>query len=146
MTEQVEHSISTELLIVISQTVFFILLFLSLKYSIIDRYGWMDSKEQIQKNLLPIIAIYFAILTIISVIMIPLQYYEYGHIVLITTIISIFFTFAYELRKVYYVTERDKGKPQSTLKTVSKKIFERNNAAVQKKDKSQSETPDDFDF
>lgn len=150
MTEDLEHSVLTEILIVVSQTVFFILLFMSLKYGIIDRYGWMDSKEQIQKNLLPIVAIYFAILTILSVIMIPLQYYEYGHVVLITTIISIFVIFAYEFQRVYYSNHSD-NKSNSAIKAVSKNIFIRNNVAAAKKElttprKSQAEPSDDFDF
>lgn len=156
MTEQLEHTVATELLIVISQTVFFVFLFLILKYGIVDRQGWMEDKDKVKENIIPLTAVFFAILTIISVIMIPLQYYEYGHVVLITTMISIFLIFLYEFRKLYYSDEiNNKDKSTNVIVKASRDIFVRNHNAVVKKaskpPRSQSssvhdKSSDSFDF
>lgn len=134
MGDKIEHTLAAEILIVLSQTIFFVFLFLILKYGIIDRQGWMDDREKVKNNIIPLGAIFFAILTLIGVIMIPLQSYEYGHIVLICTIICIFFLCTYEIKRIYYGTidadDKTKGTP---IQSVSRDIYTRNTTAVNKK-------------
>lgn len=155
MTETLEHTWATEALIVLSQTFFFIMLFLTMKYGIIERQGWLENREKAKEHLIPLITIYIAILGIIGIIMIPLQNYEYGHVVLLTTMISISVIFAYEFRKLYYGNNSDGKQKESTIDNVSRKIFIRNNSAVNKKDKitkpqikrsSNPQPSDGFDF
>lgn len=76
-----EHNTSTEVLIIISQTVFFILLFLLLKNGLVDRRGMLSSKERINEDLFQILAIFLAIFVIIALFMIPIESYEYAHFV-----------------------------------------------------------------
>ena len=89
MESENKHSKATEALIVVSQTVFFIVLFVFIKSYLLDNFGIMNDEESLKKNALQIGAIYFSIIVFISVIMIPLYHYEYAIIVIIGVIISI---------------------------------------------------------
>lgn len=77
------HHHSTEGLIVISQTVFFIVLFIIIKSWLLDNFGVMHSVESLKQNAVQIGAIYFAILVFISVIMFPLYHYDYAAMVIL---------------------------------------------------------------
>lgn len=91
VVNQQPHGKSTEGLIVISQTVFFIVLFYIVKSYLLDGFGIMNSPESLKKNALQIGAIYFAIVVLIGIIMIPLYHYEYAILVIIGVIIGISF-------------------------------------------------------
>jgi Ca2+/Na+ antiporter len=153
MYREVEHTVATEILIIVSQSIFFVFLFVILKYGIVDRQGWMNDKEKIRENAIPLIAIYFAILTMIGILMIPLQNYEYGHMVLIISSILILLIFLYDFRKVYY--DDDKFKlTSSSIDNASRKLFSMNKTKTIKKDTTASSKPkskdnqssDGFDF
>ena len=66
MSEDFEHSVLTEILIIVSQTTFFLLFFFILKHGIVDHQGWMKSREVMQKNIVPLVTVYFAIFTVIA--------------------------------------------------------------------------------
>jgi hypothetical protein len=113
----------------------------------------MNDKEKIRENAIPLIAIYFAILTMIGILMIPLQNYEYGHMVLIISSILILLIFLYDFRKVYY--DDDKFKlTSSSIDNASRKLFSMNKTKTIKKDTTASSKPkskdnqssDGFDF
>lgn len=97
------HNTSTEILIIMSQTVFFVLLFLLLKNWLIDKRGMLGSKERINEELYQIIAIFFAILVIVGLFMIPIESYEYAHYVVPITYVVIILIIGWE---VYFVTYR----------------------------------------
>ena len=134
MTEIQEHTIAAEILIVVSQTTFFIMFFLILKHGIIDKNELMTSLTKAKENVIQLSAVYFAILTIIGLVMIPLQSYEYGHIVLVCTIISIVLIFIFEFKKLNFIDDPENDKKhKNNFDTVSKTIFIRNHASLQKK-------------
>ena len=115
----VVHNTSTEFLIVISQTVFFVLLFLMLKSGLVDRRGMMYNKRRIQEEMFQLGAIFFAIFVIIGILMIPLESYEYAHFVIPLTFIILVVIVVLE---VYMVFSRDDG--DSVLPTVKPPVGE----------------------
>lgn len=78
---QNNHTNATEFLIITSQTVFFVLLFLLMKSALIDRRGMMYDYDRIQEEKLQLGAIFFAIFVFLAMLMIPLQSYEFVHFV-----------------------------------------------------------------
>ena len=94
------HNTSTEILIIVSQTVFFILLFLMLKHGLVDRRGMLSSKERINEDMFQIMAIFFAIFVIIGIFMIPIESYEYAHFILPITFCLMFLITGYEVYTV----------------------------------------------
>ena len=107
------HNTSTEFLIIISQTVFFVLLFLMLKNGLIDRRGMMYSKQRVKEEMLQLCAIFFAIFVILGIIMIPLNSYEYAHFVIPITYIIMVSLICWEL---YVVFNKEEGRDSSTLR------------------------------
>ena len=86
---QNNHTYATEFLIIMSQTVFFLLIFLILKHGLIDRRGMMHDYNRILEERLQLGAIFFAIIVFIALLMIPLESYEFGHFVIPITYIII---------------------------------------------------------
>jgi hypothetical protein len=115
------HNTSTEVLIIISQTVFFILLFLLLKNGLVDRRGMLSSKERINDEMFQIMAIFFAIFVIIALFMIPIESYEYAHFVVPITFCLMFIIVGWE---VYYVMSgnRDNNTSSGTYAGGAKKV------------------------
>lgn len=109
------HNTSTEFLIIISQTVFFVLLFLMLKNGLVDRRGMMYSKQRVKEEMLQLCAIFFAIFVIVGIIMIPLESYEYAHFVIPITYIIMVSLVGWEL---YVVFNREDGCDSPTLPTI----------------------------
>lgn len=97
------HNTSTEVLIVISQTVFFVLLFLLLKNWLVDKRGMLGSKERINEELLQIIAIFFAIFVMVGLFMIPIESYEYAHYVVPITYCIMVLIIGWEIYVVVYM-------------------------------------------
>jgi hypothetical protein len=95
-----EHSHATEGLIVVSQTVFFVFLFIFLKKSLIDNRGMMSSRSQLNENSLQLVAIFFAIFVFLGVLMLPLIHYEYAEVVVILTASVVAVLVAHDLRKI----------------------------------------------
>jgi hypothetical protein len=91
VVNQEPHGKATEALIVVSQTVFFIVLFIIIKSYLLDGFGIMNSPESVRKNGLQIAAIYFSIIVTIGLIMIPLYHYEYAILVIIGVVLGISF-------------------------------------------------------
>lgn len=94
-------NLTTEILIIVSQTTFFVLLFLMLKRELIDKREMMSTREKLCDNLLQILAIYFAIICLVVLIMIPLEGYDYGKIVVLISFGIIVAISAYNFRIVY---------------------------------------------
>lgn len=101
-TNIIVHNTSTEVLIIISQTVFFVLLFLLLKNGLVDRRGMLSSKERINEEMFQIMAIFFAIFVIIALFMIPIESYEYAHFVVPITFSIMLMIVIWELYVVLY--------------------------------------------
>lgn len=104
---QNQHSNATEFVIILSQTVFFVFLFLLMKSALIDRRGMMNSQERIMEEKLQIGAIFFAIFVFLGLLMIPMHSYEFVHYVVPITYIVIIGLIAWEINTVF------KKKPQS---------------------------------
>lgn len=99
VVNQQPHGKSTEALIVVSQTVFFIVLFIIVKSYLLDGFGIMNSPEALKKNALQIAAIYFAIIVTISLVMIPLYHYEYAILVIIGVVVGVSFCIYRDINK-----------------------------------------------
>ena len=82
---------STEALIIVSQSVFFIVMFLMIKSYLLDNSGFMSSAEKLKDKAMQVAAIYFAIIVFIGGIMYPLYHYDYALPVLIVVIVGISF-------------------------------------------------------
>ena len=93
-------NLATEGLIIISQTVFFVVLFLLIKSFLLDNFGINDI-ETLRKNALQIAAIYFAIIVFICIGMCPLYHYEFALIVVIGVAISITLIIYRDIIRVY---------------------------------------------
>jgi hypothetical protein len=93
-------NLTTEILIIVSQTTFFVLLFLMLKRELIDKREMMSTREKLCENLLQILAIYFAIICLVVLIMLPLEGYDYGKIVVLLSLGLIIAISAYNFRVV----------------------------------------------
>lgn len=111
------HNVSTEILIIISQTVFYTLLFLMLKSALVDKRGMMSGKEQLKENAFQLVAIFFAIYVFIGLLMIPLDSYYYAKWVVICTYSVITCVLIYEINKVY--ASSDSSLPIKTPKMPS---------------------------
>ena len=96
------HNTSTEVLIIVSQTVFFVLLFLLLKNGLIDRRGMLSSKERIKDEIFQIMAIFFAIFVIIAIFMIPIESYEYAHYIFPVSYLVMILILGWEFYIVFY--------------------------------------------
>lgn len=95
------HSYATEALLVISQTCFFVFLFIFLKRTLLDNRGMMSTKNNFKENGPQIGAILFAILVLIALMMIPLQNYEYAEAVVISTVLIMFLVVARDIVIVF---------------------------------------------
>jgi uncharacterized membrane protein len=100
-TDPIEHSIATETLIIFSQSLLFIFLFVMLKIGLIDRRGMMADREAASENILQIVAIFFAILVFVMLVMLPMHTYEYAHYVASLSFIVIFIILFYDCRFAY---------------------------------------------
>lgn len=95
------HNNSTEFLIIVSQSVFFVLLFLMLKSGLVDRRGMMYDKRRIKEEGVQLAAIFFAIFVLIGIMMIPMESYEYSHFVVPITYIVMIAVIGWELYVVF---------------------------------------------
>ena len=98
---QNNHTHATEFLIIVSQTVFFVLLFLLMKSALIDRRGMMHNYERIQDEKLQLGAIFFAIFVLLGILMIPLESYEFVHYVIPLTYFIVIGLIIWEINVVY---------------------------------------------
>jgi uncharacterized membrane protein YsdA (DUF1294 family) len=98
---QNQHSNATEFVIILSQSVFFVFLFLLMKSALIDRRGMMNSQERIMEEKLQIGAIFFAIFVFLGLLMIPMHSYEFVHYVVPITYIVIIGLIAWEINTVF---------------------------------------------
>lgn len=98
---QNNHSYATEFLIIVSQTVFFIMIFLVLKSALIDKRGMMYSYDRIMDEKLQLGAIFFAIFVFLALLMIPMHSYEFVHYVVPLTYLIIFGLLFWEFSVVY---------------------------------------------
>lgn len=83
------HSYATELVLVASQTVFYVLLFVLLKQAFVDQRGMMSTYDTFRENGVQLFAIFFAIFTILLILLIPLHSYEYVDVVIGLTLLCI---------------------------------------------------------
>lgn len=97
----IEHSFATETLIIFSQSLLFIFLFVILKIGLIDRRGMMADVESATENIFQIVAIFFAILVFILIVMLPMHTYEYYHYVAFLSFLVIFAVIVYDCRFAY---------------------------------------------
>ena len=107
---QNNHSNATELIIV-SQTVFFVLLFLLMKSALIDRRGMMHSYDRIMEEKLQLCAIFFAMFVFLALLMIPMHSYEFIHFVVPLTYLIVCGIIFWEINTVY----KKKGTRSSAL-------------------------------
>lgn len=112
---QNNHTHATEFLIILSQTVFFVLLFTLLKSALIDRRGMMHSYNRIQEEKLQLIAIYFAIFVFIALIMVPLESYENVHYVIPLVYFTITGMVIWEVHSVYKNRDSHTAFPRRTF-------------------------------
>lgn len=96
------HNTSTEILLVVSSTVFYLLLFLMLKNGLVDKRGMLSSKERINEDMVQIMAIFFAIFVLIAILMIPIDSYEYAMFVVPITYVIMVSIVAWEIHGVYH--------------------------------------------
>jgi hypothetical protein len=101
-----EHSHATEGLIVVSQTVFFVFLFIFLKKTLIDNRGMMANKRKMDENSLQLGAIFFAIVVFLGLMMIPLIHYEYAEVVLVLVAVAVGGIIIYDVRRVMRIPGR----------------------------------------
>ena len=95
--------IYTEIVLVLSQSVCFVVFFNFMQKFIIDRPGLMRDTEVAKKNIVQLLAIYFAIYIILFICMSPLYHYNYSVIVVSIVIIvtgSLLFQRVYKLADV----------------------------------------------
>lgn len=117
----IEHSFATETLIVFSQSLLFIFLFVILKIGLIDRRGMMADIESATENIFQIIAIFFAILVFIMIVMLPMHTYEYYHYVAFLSFLVIFTVIVYDCRFAYNNTNtntKSKRRPSTTSQSI----------------------------
>jgi hypothetical protein len=91
------HTNATEFVIILSQSVFFVLLFLLMKKALIDSRGMMYDYNRIQEEKLQLGAIFFAIFVFIALLMVPLESYEFVHFVVPLTYIIIICIIVWEI-------------------------------------------------
>jgi len=96
-----DYNLATEGLIIVSQTVFFVVLFLLIKSFLLDNFGIMNDMETLRRNALQIAAIYFAIIVFICIGMCPLYHYEFALIVVIGVAISVMAIIYRDIIRVY---------------------------------------------
>ena len=101
VADTIKHGVTTEGLIIISQTVFFVMIFLLLKNALIDRRGMMYDYNRIREEKLQLAALFFAILVFLSLLMIPVLSYEFVHLVIPLTFLVVFSLIGYEIYAVY---------------------------------------------
>lgn len=116
---QNNHSNATEFLIIVSQTVFFVLLFLLMKSALIDRRGMMHSYDRIMEEKLQLGAIFFSIFVFLALLMIPMHSYEFIHFVVPLTYIIVFGIIIWEINIVY--KKKDSKLPTRSTFNVPKK-------------------------
>lgn len=101
-----KHSLATETLIVISQSMLFVLLFYILKIGLIDKRGMLAHKDALDENIFQVIAILFAIITFIILSMLTMHTYEYASYVAVTSFTFVFGIIGYDFRKAYATIQR----------------------------------------
>lgn len=108
------HDVSTEILLVASSTVFYLVLFLILKSTLIDKRGILSSKEAVRAEIPQISAVLFAIFVLIGIFMIPIDSYEYSHYVIPLTFGIMVSIVAYELYVLFYPSDGGLAKWKDT--------------------------------
>ena len=124
------HGNTTEALIVISQVTFFIVLFVMIKSYLLDNFGIMNSADGLKKNALQIAAIYFAIIVLIGMLMIPLYHYEYALLVIIGVICGVSFAIYKDVFNTLNGKTKEDETSQLPKMKQSKDLFRKNDTKV----------------
>lgn len=136
------NNITTDILIIISQIVFYVLLFSIMKSALIDRHGMTKDKETFKANMAQYAAIMFAIYVVICILLIPADSYVYAAYVfgLTLSVISIMVVI-----DVYKALNGDDVKVEKQIEpAVEKNIIKKNNLFNLTTPKST--TPDNYSF
>lgn len=96
-----QHSHATEALIVISQTFFLVFLFVFLKKTLIDNRGMMTNRKKVRENAPLLVVIFFAILALLGILLIPLRHYKYAELVMLFTLFAIVAIVTHDLKRVF---------------------------------------------
>ena len=107
----------TEFLLIFSQTVCFIVIFNKLQNLIVIDKGLILDLSTAKKNLIQLLAIYFAIYIILCLLMSPLWQYAYSHFVVL--LVSIY-TFSKLLLRLYKLHDSPTIKLPTFKKTETK--------------------------
>ena len=112
----IEYNKATEGLIIISQTVFFLVLFTLMKSFLLERL--MNNPNDFQNNTMQIVAIYFSIVVFITLLMTPMYHYKYAVVVVSLIGTGIVFIIYRDVRNVW--ANDDGG--QSVPKTLTRQL------------------------
>lgn len=97
------HDTSTEFLLITSSTLFYILIFLILKNSLVDKKGMLSSKERIKDDALQITALFCTIFALLGALMtFTIDSYQYSHVVIPLTYFIMLSVIGYEMFVVFY--------------------------------------------
>lgn len=109
-----QHSHATEALIVISQTFFLVFLFVFLKKTLIDNRGMMTNRKKVRENAPLLLVIFFAILALLGILLIPLRHYKYAELVMLFTLFAIVAIVTHDLKKVFGPASETSTPPPTT--------------------------------
>jgi hypothetical protein len=107
MDPMTAHNASTEALLIISSTVFYIVLFLIMKHGLVDKRGMLSSKARVRSDASQISAVFFTIFVLIALFMLPIDSYEYSHYVIPLTYIIMITVVGYEVYVLFSVGDGD---------------------------------------
>ena len=96
-----KHTHATEFVIIISQTVFYVVLFLFFKKTLLDNQKLITTRNKIIKKLPLILSIIFTIYAIIFILMLPCLNYIYAEIVFVLTYFIITLILIKSVRQAY---------------------------------------------
>ena len=111
----IEYNKATEGLIIISQTVFFLVLFTLIKSFLLERL--MNNPDEFQNNKIQIVAIYFSIVVFITLLMTPMYHYKYAAVVVSMIGTGIIIIIYRDVRNV--LVDDDDTQPQSLTRQVT---------------------------
>ena len=110
-----QHTNATEFVIIISQTVFYIVLFLFLKKTLLDNQNLLSSRDNIKKKLPLVLSIIFTIYAIILILMLPCLNYIYAEIVFVLVYLIITSMLFRTFRQAYFRTPTKMLKEDSDI-------------------------------
>ena len=121
-----DHSIGAEVLIVISQLTFFVMLFVLMKHVLVDKTGMTRDAARVRRDWVQLLAVYFAMFVLVSIVMIPLETYEFVHFVVTLTFFACATIALVDLRMALTGARRGGGGGggAATAPLMAKKIFE----------------------